>query len=80
MEIMKPNLEIVMQYEAVVEPPHAPNESINITPVSSGTIKGMGEVRRPIKWILNRSCGRLGADIFLGKDETRCSAILSNRE
>ena len=43
MEIMKPNLEIVMQYEAVVEPPHAPNESINVTPVSSGTIKGMGK-------------------------------------
>ena len=26
MEIMKPHLEIVMQFEAVVEPPHAPNE------------------------------------------------------
>ena len=43
MEIMEPRLEIVMQYEAVVEPPHAPNESINIVPVSSGTIKGMGK-------------------------------------
>ena len=43
MEIMKPHLEIVMQFEAVVEPPHAPNESINIIPVSSGTIKGMGD-------------------------------------
>ena len=40
MEIMKPHLEIVMQFEAVVEPPHAPNEFINIVPVSSGTIKG----------------------------------------
>ena len=43
MEIMKPHLEIVMQYEAVVEPSHTPNESINIIPVSSGTIKGMGK-------------------------------------
>ena len=43
MEIMKPHLEIVMQFEAVVEPPHAPDESINIIPVSSGTIKGMGD-------------------------------------
>lgn len=74
MEIMKPHLEIVMQFEAVVEPPHAPNEFINIVPVSSGTIKGMGEYHGHIngsliapagEWLQISSSGSMKPDVRL---------------
>ena len=42
MEIMAPHLEIVMQSKAVVEPPHVPNESINIVPVHREPLKAWG--------------------------------------
>ena len=74
METMKPYLEIVMQFEAVVEPPHAPNESINIVPVSSGTIKGMGDYHGQIngsliapagEWLQISSSGSMKPDVRL---------------
>ena len=85
MEIMKPHLEIVMQFEAIVEPPHAPNESINIIPVSSATIKGMGDYDGQIKgsliapageWLQISSSGIMKPDARLSfeieSDEVLC--------
>ena len=74
MEIMAPHLEIVMQSKAVVEPPHFPNESINIVPVSSGTIKGMGDYDGQIngsliapagEWLQISSSGSMKPDVRL---------------
>ena len=74
MEVMAPHLEIVMQFEAVVEPPHVPNESINIVPVSSGTIKGMGDYDGQIngsliapagEWLQISSSGSMKPDVRL---------------
>ena len=74
MEVMAPHLEIVMQFEAVVEPPQVPNESINIVPVSSGTIKGMGDYDGQIngsliapagEWLQISSSGSMKPDVRL---------------
>ena len=74
MGIMAPHPEIVMQFEAVVEPPHVPNKSINIVPVSSGTIKGMGDYDGQIngssiapagEWLQISSSGSMKPDVGL---------------
>ena len=82
MEIMKPHLEIVMQYEAVIEPSHAPNESINILPVSSGTITGMGEYDGQINGTLIAPAGEWAQISPSGimKPDVRLSYQIENDE